>query len=167
MLASRLNEKNLLAFRTKITFHRNREKNLLSSCLKSTNLCFAMILQSHYKKYPCVICLWDSGASHEHWIRKEWPLRKDMVVGEQNVVNECLVDRVKIILPPLHFKLGLMKQFVKALNKEGLCFGYISSKFPGLSTEKLKAGIFDSPQIRQLIKDSDFMESMDEIKSVT
>ena len=38
-----------------------------------------------------------------------------------------------IILPPLHIKLGLMKQFVKALNRSGDCFGYICSTFPGLS----------------------------------
>jgi len=88
---------------------------------------FPLGQQSGYTKYPCFICLWDSRAYHEHWIRKEWPLRKDMVVGQHNIVNECLVDRDKIILPPLHIKLGLMKQFVKALNKEGPCFGYISS----------------------------------------
>jgi hypothetical protein len=43
-----------------------------------------------------------------------------MVVGGQNVINEPLVARDRIILPPLHIKLGLMKQFVKALNKDGL-----------------------------------------------
>ena len=36
--------------------------------------------------------------------------------------------------------------------------------FPGLSLEKLKAGVFDGPQIRQLIKDQDFKNSMDEVK---
>jgi hypothetical protein len=33
---------------------------------------------------------------------------------------------------------------------------------PQLSTEKIKAGIFDGPQIRQLIKDSAFVNSMNE-----
>lgn len=32
----------------------------------------------------------------------------------------------------------------------------------GLSTEKLKAGIFDCPQIRQLINDPGFVDSMSE-----
>ena len=36
-----------------------------------------------------------------------------MVVGEKNVITEILVDRDKIILPPLHIKLVLMKLFVK------------------------------------------------------
>src|SRR5688572_29912838 len=97
------------------------------------------------------LCLWESRAKHEHWTRKDWPPRKDMVVGAQNVINESLVARDRIILPPLHIKLGLMKQFVKALNKEGSCFEYIAHKLPGITMEKLKAGIFDGPQIRQLM----------------
>lgn len=32
--------------------------------------------------------------------------------------------------------------------------------FPRLTIEKLKAGIFDGPQIRQLIKDTEFQNSM-------
>jgi hypothetical protein len=88
-----------------------------------------------------------------------------MVQGQQNVINKPLVDREKIIFPPLHIKLGLMKQFVKALDKDGLLFDYLSRKFPGISTEKLKAGIFDGPQIRQLVEDSHFTESMNEIES--
>ena len=79
-----------------------------------------------------------------------------MTVGEKNVINEPLVDREKIIFPPLHIKLGLMKQIVKALDKEGNCFQYICSAFPGLSYEKVKAGVFDEPHIRQLIKGPKF-----------
>ena len=45
-----------------------------------------------------------------------------------------------------------MKQFVKALDKDGDCFNYIAQTFPGLSIEKLKKGIFDGPQIRKQIK---------------
>ena len=65
------------------------------------------------------------------------------MVGDKNVINEPLVNRNRIILPPFHIKLGLMKQFVKALDKHGSCFNYIVQKFPGLSIENLKAGIFD------------------------
>ena len=42
-----------------------------------------------------------------------------------------------------------MKQFVKALYKDGDCFKYICMKFPDLTIEKSKAGIFDEPQIRK------------------
>ena len=49
-----------------------------------------------------------------------------------------------------------MKQFVKALNKDGDCFKYICTKFPGSTIEKLITGIFDGPQIRTLINNRDF-----------
>ena len=59
-----------------------------------------------------------------------------------------------MILPPLHIKLGLMKQFVKALNKKGICFKYMQEKFPSVNAEKVKEGVFVGPQIRVLTKDA-------------
>jgi len=84
---------------------------------------------------------------------------------ERNVQAHPLVERFKIILPPFHIELGIMKQFVKALNKDGDCFKYICTKFPGSMTEKLKAGIFDGPRIRTLINDCGFPNSMNEKES--
>ena len=110
---------------------------------------FLLGLQGGYTKFPCFICLWDSRAREEHWRQKEWPVREQMVPGEKNIQAQPLVERSKIVFPPLHIKLGVMKQFVKALNKEGACFKYICGKFPGLTIEKLKAGIFNGPQIRK------------------
>ena len=55
----------------------------------------------------------------------------------RNILHPALVDRSNVILPPLHIKLGLMKQFVKALNKEGACFKSIQEKFPYMSEEKV------------------------------
>ena len=89
-----------------------------------------------------------------------------MIVGEYNLVNEPLVVREKIILPPLHIKLGLIKQFVKALNKEGNCFEYICKLFPGLSIAKLEEGILDGPKIRKLIRDPNFSKTMTNVEAV-
>ena len=101
----------------------------------------------------------------QHWVKKDWPAREDLAVGDKNIINESLVSRDRIILPPLHIKLGLMKQFVKALDKHGDCFNYIVKKFPGLSIEKMKAGIFDGPQIRKLIPDQAFTSHMTAVQS--
>ena len=57
-----------------------------------------------------------------------------------------------------------MKQFVQALDKDGDCFQYICKSFPSLSNEKLKAGIFDGPQIRQLMGDQKCCDSMNEVE---
>ena len=54
-------------------------------------------------------------------------------------------------------KLGIMKQFVKALPVNGNSFNFICEFFPGISIEKLKAGVFDGPQIQKLINDPDFI----------
>ena len=67
-----------------------------------------------------------------------------------------MVNRDRIILPSLHINLGLMRQFVKALDKDGDCFNYIAKTFPGLSMDKLKAGIFDGPRIRKLMQNQTF-----------
>ena len=53
-----------------------------------------------------------------------------------------------------------MKQFVKVLDFHGDCFQYTCYTFPGLIEEKLKAGIFNGPQIRHLMDDSSFVASM-------
>ena len=58
-----------------------------------------------------------------------------------------------------------MKQFVKALNKDGLCNEYIAHKLPGLTMGKLEAGIFDGPKIRKLKNDLHFIASINEIES--
>ncbi len=131
--------------------------------LKMVN--FLLGQQSGYTKYPCFICLWDSRDKSRHWIQKEWQARDSLVVGEKNVIKEPLVPREKIILPPLHIKLGLIKQYIKALDKNGPCYNFICQKFPAVSSEKLKADILDGPQIRLLMKDSaNFEKCMTDIE---
>ena len=63
-----------------------------------------------------------------------------------------LVKPNKILLPSLHIKLGVMKNFVKAMDREGSGFSFLQEKFSQISMEKLKVSIFDSPQIRELKK---------------
>jgi len=96
----------------------------------------------------------------KHWTVKHWPKRQILELGTKNIIRHNLIEPQKVVLPPLHIKLGIMKQFVKALDKNGHCFKYLCDKFPVLSEAKLKEGIFDGPQIRILIEDTDFQNSM-------
>ena len=77
-----------------------------------------------------------------------------------NVVNNLIISRDKIVFPPLHIKLGLMKQFVKALSLDSECFQHLVYAFPGLSYEKIRAGVFDGPQIRTLVRDQEFVQKI-------
>ena len=79
-----------------------------------------------------------------------------------NVIYDPIVCRDKIIFPPLHIKFGLMKQFVKALRLDRECFQHLLHAFPGLSYEKTKAGVFDGPHIRTLVRDQAFVQAMND-----
>jgi hypothetical protein len=127
-------------------------------------LCMVLGQQGGYTKMPCFLCEWDSRARSEHWTRKVWPARVSFVPEVKNIVCKSLIDPSKVLLPPLHIKLGLMKQFVKAIDKEGDCFKYILQKFPGLSYEKVKEGFFVGPQIRKLMKDQQFENTMKSVE---
>jgi len=72
------------------------------------------------------------------------------------MAHPILVDKSKIYLPPLHIKLGLIKVFVKTVNKESQSFGYFRREFPTISEAKAKKRIFVGPQIKQLFEDQDF-----------
>ena len=109
-------------------------------------------LQGGYTKHMCFLCLWDSRADDVHYAQKTWPERQEPVVGENNIENQPLVDKSQILLPPLHIKLGLMKQFVKALDYEGDTFSFLRTMFPNITEAKLKGGVFVGPQIRRVMK---------------
>ena len=123
--------------------------------LKMVN--FLLGQQRGFRKYPCYLCMWDSLARERHWNQKEWPILKTLEAGMPNIVI-----REKIIFPLLHIKLGLMKQFVKVLDTDGECFQHIYSVLPGLSFNKIKAGVLDGPQIRALVRDQEFDRKMND-----
>ena len=50
-------------------------------------------------------------------VEKEYPNRKNQLLSLKNILNS-LVNAENMQLPPLYIKLGLMKQFVKALSND-------------------------------------------------
>ena len=74
----------------------------------------------------------------------------------KNVIHKLLIKPSKVLPSPLCNKLGLMKNFVKALDVNGPAFTYLCGKFSRLTFEKVKAGVFIGSQIRQLFKDQQF-----------
>ena len=48
-----------------------------------------------------------------------------MEPGIINVENQPLVEPSKILLPSMHLKFGLMKNFVKAMNQEEVAVTYL------------------------------------------
>ena len=60
------------------------------------------------------------------------------------------LDTSKVVPPPFNIKLGLMKQYVKALNNEGGCLKYIKEKLTDVNAEKVNEDVFVGSQIREL-----------------
>lgn len=125
---------------------------------------FILGLQGGFTKYSCFLCLWDSRATDQHYTQKTWPQREHLIPGKHNVIHEALVPREKILLPPLHIKLGLVKQFVKALEPISIAYLHIRKMFPHLSDAKVKGGIFTGPQIRLMLSSQELEQKMTDIE---
>lgn len=92
-----------------------------------------MGLLKGYTKLCYFLCDWDS----VHYSRKNGLLHKSHTPRIKNVDCQPLVHPCEVLLPPLHIKWGLMKNLMKAPDRNGPAFSFLGEKFPRLSTEKL------------------------------
>ena len=77
-----------------------------------------MGLQGGFTKHCCFLCLSNSRAPVHHHKTKEWLTRNSYAPGVKNIQHTPLVNPDKVLMPPLHIKLRLMKNFVKAMAKQ-------------------------------------------------
>ena len=70
----------------------------------------------------------------------------------------------KILLPPLHIKLGLAKQFVKSLKPTSRASRYIRQMFPNIAEAKVKGRIFVGPQIRRMLASEELEGQMSDLE---
>jgi hypothetical protein len=89
-----------------------------------------MGLQLGYTKYCCFLSEWDSRAKTLPYLKRDWPQRKTLKVGEKYVQQPALAEWHKILLLPLHIKLGLMKNFEKAMDRTRSGFKHLAEKVP-------------------------------------
>lgn len=82
----------------------------------------------------------------------------------KNISQTPLVDVDKILLPPLHIKLGFMKNFVKAMNRNGEGFLYLKYIFSRLREANLKEGILVGPDLRKVIRDSNYITKLSSVE---
>lgn len=118
-------------------------------------------MQSGFTKFCCFLYLWDSRAvDHLRYLRKVWPSRTHYEPGQQNVSSVSLVNPQKFLLPPLHIKLGLIKNFVETLNREAPASQYLIKLSPKLLYPKIKEGIFVGSDIRKLMAGAKFTKCL-------
>jgi hypothetical protein len=62
----------------------------------------------------------------------------------------------------LGINLGLIKNFVKCMDKTGHGLEYVRNKFPNVSGAKIKADIFLGPQMREVMQGKQLDEDLNE-----
>lgn len=123
---------------------------------------FLLGVQGSFTKCFCFLCFLDSWDTKAHYHRREWPQQTEFSVGKNNIKQEPLVDLQEVLRPSLHIKLGLIKQFVPALDKELADFKYLLYLFPQLSEAKVKTSISIGPQIKKIIECDEFTKKLRE-----
>lgn len=101
-----------------------------------------MGLKKGYAKHQCFLCLWEGRRSDLHYTEHQWQHRQSHQIGTDSVENMPLVPSSKIILPPLHIKLGLIRNFVRALDSQSAAMAHLKIVFPKLSEAKIDAGMY-------------------------
>lgn len=93
-----------------------------------------------FSSYQCFLCVWEGRKRHLHYTNHKWDARVHFKLGQFSIDHIPLVESNKVILPPLHIKLGLIRSFICALDHESEAFKYLKTVFPGVSDAKIKAG---------------------------
>ena len=68
------------------------------------------------------------------------------------------------MLLTLHIKVGLVKQFIKALKSDSKALSHVQAMLSKLSEAKVKGGIFTKPQTRQVLGYKKFEDKMTALK---
>jgi hypothetical protein len=80
--------------------------------------------------------------------------------GNMKISCEPLVNPQDVHLRHLHIKPELMKNFVKAHDREGHAYAYLRNRFPKLSEAEVKKRIFFGPLIRGFIHDLELRRTL-------
>lgn len=108
--------------------------------LKMVGILFGM--KKGFPTYQCFLCLWEGRKKDKHYTDHVWPPRVPYdPVAKQSIDFMPLIPASKIILPPLHIELWLIRSFIIALDRDGRrAFDVLKTIFPKLSQAKIDAG---------------------------
>lgn len=97
-------------------------------------------LKRGFAKHQCFLCIWEGRKRELHYTNFQWSSRTTFQIGIDSIDHIPLVPSPKIILPPLHIKLGMIRYFLVALDKNSAAFKELGKIFPKLSAAKISAG---------------------------
>lgn len=112
-------EEEYTTLKTIMTDEKYFENNWKICCdLKVVNILQGIISKASFPKYFCFLCNWDLRYPHNHYTATHWTIRTEANSERLNLRNEPIIkDLDKILLPPLHIKLGIVKKFIEVAIK--------------------------------------------------
>lgn len=121
-----------------------------------------------YSKHQCFLCTWEGRKDDLHYTDHIWKIRDTRVVGEHSIDYIPLVEAASVILPPLHIKLGLIKNFLIALYRlNPPVLPYLTDFFKLHSSPlKVKAGTLNGPQTNMLLESTDFLSKLSPLEKL-
>ena len=81
------------------------------------------------------MCFWEGRRKELHYTDFKWQTRINFQISQNSIDNIPLIPSSKIILPPLHIKLGVIRSFVRALDHNGEAFKMLQTIFPKLKPQ--------------------------------
>lgn len=94
------------------------------------------------KKVSPSISAFKGRATSLHYTDHQWTPRVTFRVGVDSIDHMSLVLASEVILPPLHIKLHLVRNFTRALDHSGAALTFLKTVFPKLRAAKIDAGKF-------------------------
>ncbi|UYV65537.1 hypothetical protein LAZ67_3004625 [Cordylochernes scorpioides] len=85
-------------------------------------------------------------------------------VGDFSDGSPALVRSTRAVLLDAQHLGIFCQRLLQAMDRNASGFAYLKQKCSSISDEKIKEGIFVGPQIRELLQDGDFQNSLNEIK---
>ena len=112
----------------------------MAAMWRPESLCHIPRTAANYMKFCYLLSEWNSRAKKSNYKKRDWPSWQSLEVGTKNAQHLLLVECSNILLPSVHIKLGLIKNFVKVMDQRGSTIRYLTEKFPRVSAAKTKEG---------------------------
>lgn len=98
-------------------------------------------LKKGYASHQCFMCLWKGRDDASNYCGFGCAPRLTYQIGKESIDHLPTVNPKNVILPPLHLKLGLVRNFTKAMERDSEGFKYLLKFFEKeLSPAKIKNG---------------------------
>ncbi|UYV71936.1 hypothetical protein LAZ67_9001208 [Cordylochernes scorpioides] len=157
-VAARFGNKNIYRTLTRLAFSLDRVRSFLEAVLGQFGWRHVALVHD-----PDDTLLVEAWRRHDRQLLLEI---RELSPGKNHsaILKEC-ANYARGISKKKHIKLGLMKNFVKAMDRNASGFAYLKEKCSSISEAKIKEGIFVGPQIRELQQDGNFQNSLNEVEA--